>query len=130
MRSKSVAALVVVALAGIGVAVLERKASASEAKLPAHDPGEAILELQARVSELERRVPDQAIVMTHVAYHFSNLWFAAQHRDWALAGFYLGEVRSDVKWAVRLHPVRKGPAGDVDVAAIAEAIDGTEFAKL
>jgi len=86
--------------------------------------------LQARVNELEGRVPNQAIVMTHVAYHFTSLWFAAKHHNWPLADFYLGEVRDNLKWAARIHPVREGPAGEVNVAGIADAVDNTEFSKL
>jgi len=122
--------LVVVVLTDVGLTALTRRAEAVEGKLPVADPGAALVQLQARVGELEGRVPNQAIVMTHVAYHFTNLWFAARRHDWPLAGFYLGEVRDNLKWAVRVHPVREGPAGEVDVAGIAEAVDNTEFSKL
>jgi len=131
MRFKIVVAvLLVVALTDVGVSLLTRRAEAVERKLPAADPGTAILELEARMNEVEGRVPNQAIVMTHVAYHFTNLWFAAKQRNWPLADFYLGEVRDNLKWAVRVHPVREGPAGEVNVAGIAEAVDNTEFSKL
>jgi hypothetical protein len=116
-----------IVLAG-GVLVLGRNAAAAPPTTA--DPADAILKLQARVDELERRVPDQAIGMTHVAYHFTNLWFAARDHNWPLADFYLGEVRTDVKWTVGMRPVRKGPAGDVDLSAIAQAVDSTEFAKI
>lgn len=35
-----------------------------------------------------------------------------------------------MKWAARIHPVRQSPAGDVDVAAIADAVDGAELSTL
>jgi hypothetical protein len=68
--------------------------------------------------------------MTHVAYHFANLWFAGAQRNWPLADFYLGEVRSDLKWAARVHPVRQGPGGEVNVAGIAESVDNTQLTAL
>src|SRR2546427_435745 len=113
MRFKIVIAalLAVAVVTDVGVTLSTRRAEAVEGKVPAADPGAAIAQLQARVNELEGRVPDQAIVMTHVAYHFTNLWFAARQHNWPLADFYLGEVRKDLKWAVRVRPVREGPAG-------------------
>jgi len=104
MRFKIVMAvlLVVAVVTDVGVTILSRRAEAVEGKLPAVDPGAAILQLQARVNELEGRVPNQAIVMTHVAYHFTNLWFAARQHNWPLADFYLGEVRDNLKWAARV----------------------------
>ncbi len=132
MRFKivTVSLFVVMVATVVGVTLLTRRAEAVEGKLPAADPGAAIIELQARVNQLEGLAPNQAIVMTHVAYHFTNLWFAARQHNWPLADFYLGEVRDNLKWAVRVHPVREGPAGEVNVAGIAEAVDNTEFSKL
>jgi hypothetical protein len=76
-------------------------------------------------------VPDQAAVMSHLGYHFSNLWFAMQKENWPLAEFYLAECRSNLKWAVRVKPVRPTRTGEpLNVAAIAEAVDNTEFAQL
>ena len=49
-------------------------------------------------------LPDQSHVMKDIAYHFSNLWFAAQAQNWPLAGFYLNETRSHLKWAVSPAP--------------------------
>src|SRR2546426_2026079 len=132
MRFKIVMAalLAVAVVTDVGVTLSTRRAAAVEGKVPAADPGAAIAQLQARVNELEGRVPDQAIVMTHVAYHFTNLWFAARQQNWPLADFYLGEVRKDLKWAVRVRPVREGPAGEGNVQGIAEGVDNTEVSKL
>ena len=123
------AVVVGLVLTDVGLTLRTRRAEAVEGRVP-DDPATAFLRLQARVNELEARVPDQAIVMTHVAYHFTNLWFAARRHNWPLAEFYLGEVRDNLKWAVRVHPVREGPAGEVDLKGIAEAVDNTEFSKL
>src|SRR2546422_9183158 len=118
----AIAALVAVAVVtDVGVPLSTGRAEAVEGKVPAPDPGAAIAQLQARVNELEGRVPDQAIVMTHVPYLFTTLWFAARQHNWPLADFYLGEVRKDLKWAVRVRPVREGPAGEGNVKENAEA---------
>jgi hypothetical protein len=93
-------------------------------------PAAEIAQVEARLTALEGKVPDQAIVMTHVAYHFANVWFAGKEGNWPLADFYLGEVRDNLKWAVRLHPVRDGPGGQVNVAGIAESVDNTQLDML
>lgn len=110
-----VAPAVGLALFGIGRFGNARSATAADAPHAAASPaspgspgsaGSAATEaevekLKAEVNRLQGLVPDQAAVMTHVAYHFTNLWFAAKDENWPLADFYLGEVRNNVKWAVR-----------------------------
>jgi hypothetical protein len=124
------ALLVAGGFATIGFEALTRRASAVQRKPPAVDAEATIAQLEARVKQLEGLVPSQPTVMTHVAYHFTNLWFAAERKNWPLAQYYLGEVRSNLKWAVRVRPIRPGPSGDVDVAGIAEAVDNTELTEL
>ena len=90
-----------------------------------------ITKLKEEVKKLEGLVPDQAAIMTKVGYHFTNLWFAVDQENWPLADFYLGEARNNMKWAVRSKPMRKGPKGeDVDLGAIAQALDNTQFTAL
>jgi hypothetical protein len=84
-----------------------------------------------RIERLEQKATDQAHVMVSVAYHFNNLWFAAQHDNWPLAGFYLNETRSHLRWAVRVIPVRKGGAGqDIDLRPILESLENTALQQL
>ncbi len=87
--------------------------------------------LRAEVARLKGIVPDQSHAMSDVAYHFSGLWFAGQHTNWPLAQFYLDETRSHLKWAVRIIPIRKNPAGmEVDLNGIREAVDHTLLADI
>lgn len=80
--------------------------------------------LQADVARLKDVTPSQSHAMADVAYHFANLWFAAQARNWPLAAFYLDETRSHVRWTIRIRPVRKDPAGNpVDLKGIFDGID-------
>src|SRR2546425_11249135 len=99
MRFKIViAALVAVAVVtDVGVTLSTRRAEAVEGKVPAVDPGAPIAQLQARVNELEGRGPDQAIVVTHGAYHFTNLWVPARQHNWPFADILLGQVPQDLK---------------------------------
>jgi hypothetical protein len=87
--------------------------------------------LQAEIKRLEGLLPDQAAVMSHVGYHFSNLWWAIDRENWPLADFYLGETKNNIDWAVRTRPVRKNNAGqDVDLRAIAQALENTQLAQM
>ncbi|MBI2929591.1 MAG: hypothetical protein HYY24_28335 [Verrucomicrobia bacterium] len=81
--------------------------------------------LRAEVERLKTLVPDQAHAMEDVGYHFANLWFAAEQKNWPLADFYLAETRSHLKWAVRIRPVRQTKAGDLDLNGILTAVDNT-----
>ncbi len=90
-----------------------------------------VVRLKAEIIKLQSLVPDQAAIMSHVAYHFSNLWFAIDQENWLLADFYLGEVRANVKWASRSKPLRKDAAGkDVDIVSIAQAVDNSPFTDM
>lgn len=88
--------------------------------------------LQVEVKKLQELVPDQAAVMSHLSYHFSNLWFAAKAENWDLADFYLSETRSNLRWAARVKPKRKDLQGKetVDIVAIAQALDNGPLTSL
>jgi len=68
--------------------------------------------------------------MADVGYHFANLWFAADKQNWPLADYYLGETRSHLSWAVRLHPVRQTKAGEVDLKRILDAVDNSLLSEI
>jgi hypothetical protein len=86
---------------------------------------------QPDLQTVSERLPDQANVMADVGYHFANLWFAADKQNWPLANYYLSETRSHLKWAVRIHPVRKTSTGaEVNLNGILEAVDGSLLAEV
>jgi hypothetical protein len=89
----------------------------------AAEPADETAKLKEEVERLKGMVPDQSHVMKDVAYHFSNLWFAGQARNWPLATFYLDETRSHLRWAVRIRPTRRTSAGDVDLRGILDGVD-------
>ena len=62
--------------------------------------------LQDELKSMRGQLPSQSHGMADVAYHFNNLWFAGQANNWPLAQFMLNEVKSHLRWAVRLRPVR------------------------
>ena len=79
--------------------------------------------LKADVARLKANAPSQSHSMSDVGYHMTNLWFAAEKKNWPLAQFYFGEARD--------HPLDdppaaggKGPNGqDVNLMPIFEGID-------
>jgi hypothetical protein len=82
--------------------------------------------LRTEVERLKTIVPDQSHVMKDVDYHFSNLWFAGQAKNWPLADFYWKETLAHIKWAVRIIPVRKDNAGkEIKLEEILQAIEMT-----
>src|SRR5882672_3294382 len=80
---------------------------------------------------LTERSPDQSHTMVDVGYHFANLWFAADKQNWPLADYYLSETRSHLRWAVRIHPVRKTKAGaEIDLKGILDAVDNSFLTEI
>ena len=93
-------------------------------------PTNEVAALRAEIEQLKGKVPDQSHAMKDVGYHFANLWFAGQQRNWQLARFYLDETRSHLRWAVRIIPVRKTKAGEVDLRGILESVDNTLLSEI
>ena len=90
----------------------------------ASETNKEIVALQAEVTRLKGIVPDQSHAMKDVAYHFANLWFAGEKKNWPLADFYWSETRSHLRWAVRIIPVRKDAQGhEIRLTEILDPID-------
>ena len=125
---------------GLGVGLLLSSASElifDSAVLPARAQpmaqlnGSELPQSPTKTNSPDGQLPDQAHVMADVGYHFANLWFAADKDNWPLANYYLGETRSHLKWAVRIHPVRKTSTGaEVDLKGILDAIDNSYLAEI
>jgi hypothetical protein len=87
--------------------------------------------LQADIDRLKSIVPTQSHTMTDVGYHWANLWFAVQQRNWPLARFFFNEARQSIRWTVLIRPVRKGPdGGEVDIKSIWDGIDPSSMAAV
>jgi hypothetical protein len=84
--------------------------------------------LRADIARLKANAPSQSHTMSDVGYHWTNLWFAADKKNWPLAMFYFQEARAHILWTIQLRPVRKGPDGnDVNLMPIFEGIDTSAF---
>jgi len=66
----------------------QKPAPAAASAAPASPTGDAKAStLEADVAHLKDITPSQSHTMIDVGYHMSNLWFAAQHKNWDLAAF-------------------------------------------
>ena len=85
----------------------------------AADAGDSfrITALELEVNRLKGLLPDQSHAMKDVAYHFANLWFAGEKKNWPLADFYWSETRSHLRWAVRIIPGAQESRGTGDSLA-------------
>lgn len=96
----------------------------------AAEDGAEVAQLKADLEQIKGRLPSQSHAMMDVDYHFANLWFAGQKKNWPLAQFYLDETRSHLRWAVRIIPVRRIPGGEIDLRGLLEAVDRTALTEL
>src|SRR5438552_1130877 len=97
----------------------------------AADSTNELAALKAEVERLKGMVPDQSHAMKDVGYHFANLWFAAEKKNWPLADFYASETKSHLRWAVRIIPVRKDPQGhEIRLAEILDPIEKTSLKEV
>lgn len=94
------------------------------------EPQPTLESLQEEVERLRSIMPGQAFAMTQVAYNFNNLWFAVHAENWPLAQFYLNETRVRLRWAIRITPVRKIAAGDIELTPIATALEENQLAAV
>ena len=85
----------------------------------------------AELEAIKGKLPDQSHAMKDVGYHFANLWFAAQQKNWPLATFYNNETLSHIHWAVRIIPERKDSLGqEIDLVAILQAFENTPWKQV
>ena len=87
--------------------------------------------LKSELTALRELLPDQSHAMSDVGYHFTNLWFAAEGRNWPLADFYYKETKSHLHWAVRIKPIRKDNSNrDVNLPAVLQAMENGPLKQL
>jgi hypothetical protein len=81
--------------------------------------------IEEELKQIRALLPGQAHVMRDVGFHAAGLWRAAEHRNWPLAQFYYDEMRSHLRWAVRVRPVRKLSTGqEVSMTNILDSLEG------
>jgi len=86
--------------------------------------------VRSDATDLRPLLPFQGHAMADAESHFAKVWFAAEKRNWTLAGFFLNQTLSSLRWAVRIRPVRPVKEGEIDLQAILEAIESSALSDL
>ena len=95
------------------------------------EAADALTALRSDVARLKVNAPSQSHTMSDVGYHWTNLWFAAEKKNWPLAMFYFQEARAHIVWTIQLRPVRKAADGsDVNLMPIFQSIDTSAFKSM
>jgi len=93
-------------------------------------PPDELAALKSENVKLRSLIPSQSHAMMDVSFHFTNLWFAGQEKNWPLAQFYLNETRSHIKWSLRLVPVRKTTHGELKLQDKFDPFDADRLAEI
>ena len=96
-------------------------------------PAPTLESLAAQVAVLQGLVPSNSHIMMDVQWHWTNLWFAGQAKNWPLAQFYFNETRGHIQWLTKKSPIVRssGPdREDVDIASIFNAVDTSSLADV
>ena len=138
MTKPSVLQSVVLLLCGLalGVLVVTSAGYSLGAQTPAPRggaPAPDLKTLQADVERLKALVPSNSHIMMDVQWHWTNLWFAGQAKNWPLAQYQFNEGRGHILWLTKKSPIIKssGPnKEDIDIAGIFDGVDTSSLADL
>jgi hypothetical protein len=116
--------LVVWKLPALGQASGKDQTKAAPAKID-------LTALNNDVARLKSIVPSNSHIMEDVSFHYSNLWFSGQKKNWPLAMFYYNETRNHIRWLVVKSPTTKTPDGEVvNLQGIFDGIDTSSLAMV
>ena len=116
--------LVVWKLPALGQATVKDQGKTETAKVD-------LTALNNDVARLKSIVPSNSHIMEDVSFHYSNLWFAGQKKNWPLAMFYYNESRNHIRWLLTKSPTTKTPEGEVvNLQGIFDGIDTSSLATL
>ena len=71
--------------------------------------------------------------MMDVQWHWTNLWFAAQAKNWPLATYQFNEARGHMQWLIKKSPMIRSSGPDreqVDIEGIFGGIDTGSLADV
>jgi hypothetical protein len=90
--------------------------------------------LPEEVAKLKALVPSNSHIMMDAQWHWNNLWFAAQAKNWPLAQYYFNETRGHIQWLIKkAGPVMRsaGPEREeVNIQGIFDGIDTSSLADV
>src|SRR5262252_8709657 len=87
--------------------------------------------LPEEVAKLKALLPSNSHIMMDVQWHWNNLWFAAQAKNWPLAQYYFNETRGHIQWLVKkAGPVMKSAGPEKEEVNIQGIFDGIDTSSL
>ena len=89
--------------------------------------------IPTEVALLKSLMPSNSHIMMDVQFHWTNLWFAAQAKNWPLAQYFFNEAHNHIQWLVKKSPTMRsaGPGReDVNIEGIFEGIDSSSLADV
>ncbi|MEO8071224.1 MAG: hypothetical protein ABI652_07465 [Acidobacteriota bacterium] len=89
--------------------------------------------LPQEVAQLKALVPSNSHIMMDVQWHWTNLWFAGQAKNWPLAQYYFNETRGHIQWLIKKSPTLRSSGPDkeeVNLEGIFGGIDTSSLADV
>ena len=87
--------------------------------------------LPEEVAKLKALVPSNSHIMMDVQWHWNNLWFAGQAKNWPLAQYYFNEARGHIQWLIKkAGPVMKSAGPEKEEVNIQGIFDGIDTSSL
>jgi hypothetical protein len=118
-------------LIGVGLDRGWQRSVASVSAQQTRAPLPTMESLPEEVARLKALLPSNSHIMMDVQFHWTNLWFAGQKKNWPLAQYYFNESRGHMMWLILKSPIQRGPDGkDVDVKGIFDGIDTSSLAAV
>lgn len=103
------------------------------AAAPRVEPLPTMESLPQEVARLKALVPSNSHIMMDVQWHWTNLWFAGQAKNWPLAQYYFNETRGHIQWLIKKSPTMRSSGPDkeeVNIEGIFEAVDTSSLADV
>src|SRR5262245_36601293 len=103
-----------------GVSAQERAGGAG-----GRNPLPTMESLPSEVAQLKALMPSNSHIMMDVQFHWTEMYFAAQNKNWPLAQFMYNETRGHIQWLIRKSPMTRNveDGKDVDIKGIFDGID-------
>ena len=100
------------------------------AQAPRPEPLPTMESLPAEVARLKALVPSNSHIMMDVQWHWTNLWFAGQAKNWPLAQYYFNETRGHIQWLIKKSPTMRSSGPDKEEVNIEGIFDGIDTSSL
>jgi hypothetical protein len=68
--------------------------------------------------------------MMDVQWHWTNLWFAGQAKNWPLAQYYFNETRGHIQWLIKKSPTMRSSGPDKEEVNIEGDFGGIDTSSL